>query len=61
MPLALNDLRREVLRCAAERPRAIRQFLGEAEVCDLQMAISREQQVFWLQVSVDDVASVEVF
>ena len=37
--LGLDDLRREVLRGPAQRPRPVTDPLGEAEVCDLQVAL----------------------
>ena len=58
--LGLDDLGREVLGRAAERPRAVLDQLGEAEVDDLQVALAVEQQVLGLEVAVDDVAVVEV-
>eukprot|EP00968_Pinguiococcus_pyrenoidosus_P002264 scaffold122_cov236-Pinguiococcus_pyrenoidosus.AAC.15 len=58
--LTLNDLRRQVLRRAAERPRLVLHHLGEAEVGDLEEALARQQQVLRLEVSVDDAVVVQV-
>ena len=37
--LGLDDLGRQVLRGAAQRPRAVRDPLREPEVCDLEVAV----------------------
>ena len=55
-----HDLGREVIGRAAERPRLVRHALGETKVCDLEMAVPVEQQVFRLQVTVDDVPRVQI-
>ena len=51
-----DDLRREVLGRAAQRPRAVRHDLGEAEVDHLEVALAVEQQVLRFQVAVDHLA-----
>lgn len=36
------------------------QLLGEAEICDFEMSIPVQEEVFWLQVPVDNVEPVQV-
>mmetsp|Transcript_77581 Transcript_77581/g.240356 ORF Transcript_77581/g.240356 Transcript_77581/m.240356 type:complete len:268 (+) Transcript_77581:2-805(+) len=58
--LGLDDLRRQVLGCAAESPGAVLDLLGEAEVRDLHVALAVDEQILGLQVAVDDVLGVQV-
>ena len=57
-----DDLRRDVLGCAAQRVGALPglQPLDEAEVCELYVAIVRNKHVLRLQVPVDEVSGVHV-
>lgn len=61
VPFAQNDLGREVLRGAAEGPRATLHPFGEPEVGDLQVALAVDQQVLRLQVPVNEVQIVQIF
>jgi hypothetical protein len=58
--LRRNYFRRQVVGRAAQRPCDVRDLLGEPEVGDLEMAVAVEQQIFRLQVAVDDVVRVQV-
>lgn len=60
MPLALNDLRCEVLWRSTKRPGAIRQLLSEPEVGNFHVAVFSEEKVLRFQVPVDDVPGVEI-
>mmetsp|Transcript_50509 Transcript_50509/g.100836 ORF Transcript_50509/g.100836 Transcript_50509/m.100836 type:complete len:257 (-) Transcript_50509:258-1028(-) len=60
VPLAANDLWRHVLWRAAERPRPVQHHLGEAEVCDLDVAVAVEEEVLGLEVAVGDHLPVQV-
>ena len=55
-----DDLGSEVLGRAAERPRAVLNPFGEAEVGELEGTILRHQDVLELQVSVDNAHAVQV-
>lgn len=50
--LGEDDLGREVLGCAAQRPRATLDHFAEAQVCHLHVAGRVDQNVFRFQVSV---------
>ena len=58
-----DDLWRDVLRRADDGV-GLRvgagEFLGDAEVCELEVAVGVQQDVFWFEVAVDDVHLVEV-
>jgi hypothetical protein len=59
--LALDHLGREVVERAAEgRPAVRRGVDGPAKVADLQVAVQAEEDVFRLDVAVDDVLRVQV-
>lgn len=54
--LAQYNLRSEVFRCSTQCKRSILYNLCEAEIGNMQVALSIEQQILWFQISVDDVA-----
>lgn len=54
------DLWGEVVWGAAEGPDGGVAVLCEAKVCDLDVAVKVEEDVFWLEVAVNDVEAVEV-
>lgn len=58
--LAEDDLRREVLGRAAQRPRAPFHPLGKAEIGHLQVAFRIDEQIFRFKVAVDDLQVVQV-
>ena len=60
---ALEDLRSEVLRCAAHRPggAALPQHLGEPEVGDNDVTLPVQENILRLEVPVDDVKTVKVW
>ena len=60
MALGLEDLWSKVLWCAAQGPGLVRNFLGESEVCDDNVAFSVQENVFRLEVSVGNTEGVEV-
>mmetsp|Transcript_7904 Transcript_7904/g.19224 ORF Transcript_7904/g.19224 Transcript_7904/m.19224 type:complete len:210 (-) Transcript_7904:720-1349(-) len=60
MPLALDDLRRKVLRRPTQGPRPVRDHLRKPEVGDFEVALVVEEKVLRLEVPVNDVVLVEV-
>ena len=60
MALGLEDLWSQILWCAAQGPGLVRNFLGESKVCDDDVAFSIQENVFRLEVSVDNTERVEV-
>ena len=58
--LAQRNARLTVIRRAAQRPRDIRHELGKPKVGHLDVSVRAEQQVFGLEVAVDDVERVQV-
>ena len=60
MTFALNYFGSKVLGGAAKGPRAVRDPLGEAEVCDFEVTFAVEKQVFRLQIPVHDGQWVQV-
>lgn len=44
----------QIFWCAAERPRSVLQFLGKSEIGDFQVAISVDEQILWLQITIDN-------
>ena len=60
VPLAGYDFRCQVVRRPTKCPRNIWNLLGEAEVGDLQMPMPVKEQIFGLQISIDDVVLVQI-
>uniref|UniRef100_A0A182TKX5 Uncharacterized protein n=1 Tax=Anopheles melas TaxID=34690 RepID=A0A182TKX5_9DIPT len=58
--LAQDDLGREILGRAAQRPGSALDALGEAEIGHLQVALRVDQQVFRLQIAIDQVEIVQI-
>ena len=58
--LRCHDFRRKIVRSTAKRPCDIWHVFGEAEIGDLDMAMSIEKQVFGLEIAVDDVLRMQV-
>mmetsp|Transcript_38597 Transcript_38597/g.90238 ORF Transcript_38597/g.90238 Transcript_38597/m.90238 type:complete len:465 (-) Transcript_38597:1410-2804(-) len=58
--LVEDDLGGEVLRGAAQGPRAVGDDLGEAEIDHLEVALLVDEQVLGLEVAVDDFEAVHV-
>lgn len=56
-----NDFWGKIVRGTTQGPSDIRNFLGETEIGDLQMTVSIQQQVFGLQITIDDVLGMKVF
>ena len=50
----------EEWRLTAERPGDVRDVFGESKVGNLNVSIRTEQDVFWLEIAVDDVEGMEV-
>lgn len=59
--LVRNNLGRQVVGRAAEGPCLVGHSFRKAKIRDLEVAVPVEQQVFWLQITIYDVAFVEVF
>lgn len=55
LTFALNDFRRKVLGRAAERPGAVCDDLGKAKVCDFDVPVHVDQEVFGLEVAIHNV------
>ncbi|KPI82413.1 hypothetical protein ABL78_8577 [Leptomonas seymouri] len=60
MPLALDNLWREVLRRSAQRKRSVRHLLRKPKVGHLHVALVVQQQVLRLQVAVDHVQRMQI-
>jgi len=58
--LGCDNFWRKVIRGTAKSPGDVLDFLREAEIGNLQMTVSVEQQVLWLQIAIYDVARVQV-
>uniref|UniRef100_A0A182INX3 Uncharacterized protein n=1 Tax=Anopheles atroparvus TaxID=41427 RepID=A0A182INX3_ANOAO len=58
--LAEDDLGRQVLGRTAQRPGATLDALGEPEIGHLQVALGVDQQVFRLEIAIDQVEIVEI-
>ena len=58
--LGLDDLWSQVLWCPTQGPGLPHNFLGEPKVCDDYVAILAQEDVLWLEVSVDDIEGVEI-
>lgn len=55
-----QDLRSHVLWRSTNRPGFFRSFLAHSKVRDLNIAVAREKNVLWLEVTVNDLSGVEV-
>ena len=53
--LGRDDFRSEIIRSTAKSPSNVGNFFGETEIGNLEMAVSVEEQVLGLQITVDDV------
>lgn len=60
VPLRRHDFGREVVWRSAQRPCDVGHLFGKAEVGDLEMAVAVEEQIFRLQVPVDDIVRVQI-
>ena len=58
--LPLDDLRREVVRCTAQRPSDIRDKFGESKVGELDVSVRVDEDILRLEITVDNVVRVEV-
>lgn len=58
--MGCSYLWREIVGCAAQRPRRRRTGFCEAKVCDFYVPVAVEKDVFGLEVAVDDVLLVQV-
>lgn len=56
-----HNLWREIVWSTTQSPCDIGDIFGEPEIGDLDVAMSVQQQVFWLQVTIDDVLPVQIF
>ena len=52
--------RRQIVRRAAKSPCNIRYVFCKAEIGNLDMPVSVEEQIFWLQVAINDVQSMQI-
>ena len=50
----LDNFGCKVFGCAAERPSSIRYLFGKPKISDLDVAVSVQEKVFRLQISVDN-------
>lgn len=60
VPLTLHNLWRQIIRRTAKRPRNVRHILGKPKVGDFDVSVRSEEDVFRLEVAVDDVERMEV-
>ena len=59
--LVQENLRCQILWSSTKSKCSIFDFLGESEVCDLDIAILGNENVLGLEISVDDIALVQIF
>ena len=57
IPLTENDLRCKIVRCPAHSVRLLRALhaLRKAEISELDMSVLPDEDVLWLEISIDDV------
>ena len=60
VPFAAHYFRRKVIRRAAKRPCDVGNLFRKPKISNLEVAVSIEQQVLRLQISVDDVHAMEI-
>ena len=60
VPFRRHNFRCEIVGRPAQCPGDVWDFFCEAKVCNFEMAVPIEEQVFWLQISIDDVHRVQV-
>ena len=60
MALTHDYFWRQILRCSAQGIRPINDLLSESEISDSKMPIRSNQQIFWLQVSISDLALMKI-
>ena len=60
MSLVLKDFWRQVLGRTTEGESSIFYGFGESEICEFEVAVSTDENVFRFEVAVDDVAGVEI-
>lgn len=60
MPLILQDLGSKVFRCPTKRESSSFYDLSKAEICQFQISISTNKNVFWFQIPIDDILDVQV-
>jgi hypothetical protein len=58
--LSLDDLWRQVVWCATQRPGDVGDEFGESKICELDVAIRVDEDVFRLKIAIDDVVRVEI-
>ena len=58
--LILKDLRRQILRSSAESKSPVFDHLCETKVCQFDVAVRSDEDVFWLKIPVDGVFGVQV-
>jgi hypothetical protein len=58
--LGRDNLGSQVIWSTAESPSNVGNFFGETEIGNLEMAVSVEEQVLGLQITVDDVHGMQV-
>jgi hypothetical protein len=60
VPLVLEDFRGEVLGGATKGESSIFYGFSESEICEFEVTVSADEDVFGFEVAVDDVAGVKV-
>jgi len=61
MSLVLQDFRGQILRCSAKSKSSVLDGFGEPEVRKFEVAVSPNQYVFGLEVSIDNVLAMKIF
>ena len=59
MPLALYNFRSQIFRSSTKRPRPIFDEFGEPEVSEFNVTEAVDEDVFGLEVAIDDVEGVD--
>lgn len=60
MSFRLDDLRSQVLWCSAESVGLVLDYFGKSKVCDFDVSLFVNQQVFWLKITVCDVHAMQI-
>ena len=58
--LGADNLRSEIIGRATQSPGNVRNLLGKPKIGNLEMPMSVQEQILWLEIAVDDVHAVKI-
>lgn len=61
VPLGGHHFGGEIVRRTAERPRNVGHLLGKPEISNFNVSVAIKEEIFGLEIAIDDVLGVEVF